>query len=245
MGEAPDAHPPGRERRGRRRERIAVPGPERVAFAVPDDVVGADETGVDRWPPCRRRFPAAGVGPKTGEDLCYATTNRQAAVKALRPPQAPLVLVIGSPNSSNSQRLVETARRAGAAAELIRGRRADRPRLGSAPVPAVGVTRGRQRARGPSPSAWSQLVPRAGPGRRWRSSALLRESIHFMLPRTAPCAVISLRAVRPFDCDVAVVGAGPAGASAAAHLSRAGMRVWLLDQKPFPATRCAATSSAP
>ena len=46
--------------------------------------------------------------------------------------------------------------------------------------------------------------------------------------------MISLRAVRPFDCDVAVVGAGPAGASAAAHLSRAGMRVWLLDQKPFP-----------
>ena len=46
--------------------------------------------------------------------------------------------------------------------------------------------------------------------------------------------MISLRAVRPFDCDVAIVGAGPAGAFTAAHLSRAGMCVWLLDQKPFP-----------
>jgi menaquinone-9 beta-reductase len=46
--------------------------------------------------------------------------------------------------------------------------------------------------------------------------------------------VISLRAVRPFDCDVAVVGAGPAGASTAAHLSRSGLSVWLLDQKRFP-----------
>ena len=46
--------------------------------------------------------------------------------------------------------------------------------------------------------------------------------------------MISLRAVPPFDCDVAIVGAGPAGASTAAHLSRAGLRVWLLDQKRFP-----------
>ena len=46
--------------------------------------------------------------------------------------------------------------------------------------------------------------------------------------------MISLRAVRPFDCDVAVVGGGPAGASAAAHLSRAGLSVSLLDRKRFP-----------
>ena len=46
--------------------------------------------------------------------------------------------------------------------------------------------------------------------------------------------MISLRAVGPLDCDVAVVGGGPAGASTAAHLSRTGLRVWLLDQKRFP-----------
>ena len=59
----------------------------------------------------RTRFPAI-EGPKR-EDICYATTNRQAAVKAVAP-DCDLVIVIGSPNSSNSQRLREVAERAGA-----------------------------------------------------------------------------------------------------------------------------------
>ena len=62
------------------------------------------------------RFPDL-VGPK-GEDICYATSNRQEAVKALSG-EAQLVLVLGSPKSSNSLRLVEVAVRNGAAAELI------------------------------------------------------------------------------------------------------------------------------
>lgn len=62
------------------------------------------------------RFPDL-VGPK-GEDICYATSNRQEAVKALAT-QAELVLVLGSPKSSNSLRLVEVADRNGACAELI------------------------------------------------------------------------------------------------------------------------------
>jgi 4-hydroxy-3-methylbut-2-enyl diphosphate reductase len=62
------------------------------------------------------RFPDL-VGPK-GEDICYATSNRQEAVKALSS-EAQLVLVLGSPKSSNSLRLVEVAVRNGAAAELI------------------------------------------------------------------------------------------------------------------------------
>jgi 4-hydroxy-3-methylbut-2-enyl diphosphate reductase len=64
----------------------------------------------------RERFPAI-VGPRT-DDICYATTNRQLAVKQLAT-VCDLVLVIGSRNSSNSNRLVEVAREHGAASHLI------------------------------------------------------------------------------------------------------------------------------
>jgi 4-hydroxy-3-methylbut-2-en-1-yl diphosphate reductase len=64
----------------------------------------------------RERFPAI-VGPRT-DDICYATTNRQMAVKQLAN-ECDLVLVIGSRNSSNSNRLVEVAREQGAASHLI------------------------------------------------------------------------------------------------------------------------------
>jgi len=62
------------------------------------------------------RFPQI-VAPR-GEDICYATSNRQAAVKAIAP-ECQLVLVIGAPNSSNSLRLVEVAERCGARAHLV------------------------------------------------------------------------------------------------------------------------------
>ena len=64
----------------------------------------------------RARFPQI-VGPKA-EDICYATSNRQAAVKAIAP-RCQLVLVIGAPNSSNSVRLLEVAERCGARAHLV------------------------------------------------------------------------------------------------------------------------------
>lgn len=64
----------------------------------------------------RARFPQI-AGPKA-EDICYATSNRQIAVKTIAP-QCQLVLVIGAPNSSNSLRLVEVAERCGAASRLI------------------------------------------------------------------------------------------------------------------------------
>ena len=64
----------------------------------------------------RARFPEI-AGPKA-EDICYATSNRQAAVKAIAA-QCDLVLVIGAPNSSNSVRLVEVAERIGTPARLI------------------------------------------------------------------------------------------------------------------------------
>jgi 4-hydroxy-3-methylbut-2-enyl diphosphate reductase len=62
------------------------------------------------------RFPAI-AAPKA-EDICYATSNRQTAVKAIAP-RLPLVLVIGATNSSNSLRLVEVAQRLGACSQLI------------------------------------------------------------------------------------------------------------------------------
>lgn len=64
----------------------------------------------------KKRFPQI-VGPRA-EDICYATSNRQAAVKAIAP-RCDMVLVIGAPNSSNSLRLVEVAEREGAPARLI------------------------------------------------------------------------------------------------------------------------------
>ena len=64
----------------------------------------------------KARFPDI-IGPKA-EDICYATSNRQAAVKAIAP-GSDLVLVIGAPNSSNSLRLVEVAERCGTDARLI------------------------------------------------------------------------------------------------------------------------------
>jgi len=63
-----------------------------------------------------QRFPEI-IGPRA-DDICYATSNRQAAVKAIAD-QCQLVLVIGAPNSSNSLRLVEVASRSGANAKLI------------------------------------------------------------------------------------------------------------------------------
>ena len=71
----------------------------------------------------RQRYPQI-AGPKA-EDICYATSNRQAAVKAIAP-SCDLVLVIGAPNSSNSLRLVEVAERCGTPARLIQRANEDR-----------------------------------------------------------------------------------------------------------------------
>ncbi len=95
-------------------ERVAVPDPSRVAYAT-QTTLSVDETA-SIVAVLRRRFPDI-AGPDEG-DICYATTNRQQAVKALAA-EVDVVLVIGSRNSSNSNRLVETARAAGVAAYLI------------------------------------------------------------------------------------------------------------------------------
>ncbi|NVE94738.1 4-hydroxy-3-methylbut-2-enyl diphosphate reductase [Altererythrobacter lutimaris] len=84
------------------------------------------------------RFPQI-VGPKA-EDICYATSNRQAAVKQIAP-DADLVLVIGAPNSSNSLRLVEVSERCGTPAKLIQ-RASEIDPAWLADVETVGLTAG-------------------------------------------------------------------------------------------------------
>lgn len=86
----------------------------------------------------RRRFPTI-HGPKK-EDICYATTNRQHAVKVIAE-RSDMVLVIGAPNSSNSVRLVEVARKCGARAELVQ-RAADIKWEWLDGVATVGITAG-------------------------------------------------------------------------------------------------------
>src|SRR5689334_3284645 len=87
----------------------------------------------------RERFPAI-AGPRK-EDICYATTNRQAAVKAIGA-ACDALLVIGAPNSSNSQRLVEVARRAGCAQARLLQSAADIVWSEFAGVRRLGLTAG-------------------------------------------------------------------------------------------------------
>jgi len=93
---------------------LEVDDPEKLAF-ISQTTLSVDETSIiiDRL---RERFPSI-ISPRP-DDICYATTNRQAAVKQLAP-LCELVLVIGSKNSSNSNRLVEVAREHGAQSYLI------------------------------------------------------------------------------------------------------------------------------
>lgn len=89
-------------------EAAEVSDPERLAYAT-QTTLSVHETE-DVLKVLKRRFPRI-AGPR-GEDICYATTNRQRAVEALGP-KADLTLIIGATNSSNSVRLVEVARTAG------------------------------------------------------------------------------------------------------------------------------------
>jgi 4-hydroxy-3-methylbut-2-enyl diphosphate reductase len=117
-------------------ENLEVADPERVAY-VTQTTLSVDETR-EVVAALRRRFPAL-HGPQK-EDICYATTNRQRAVKELLG-RVQLLLVIGSANSSNSQRLVEVARAGGVAAHLIENERELDERWLEG-VETVGVTSG-------------------------------------------------------------------------------------------------------
>jgi 4-hydroxy-3-methylbut-2-enyl diphosphate reductase len=90
--------------------------PERVAYLT-QTTLAVDETS-EIVETLRERFPGL-VGPRI-DDICYATQNRQDAVRSLAE-ECDTILVVGSPNSSNSMRLVEVAQRAGCRAHLVDG----------------------------------------------------------------------------------------------------------------------------
>ena len=95
-------------------ERLSFPPGTRLAYVTQTTLSVTDANRV--IDALKKKFPDVKPPPK--DDICYATTNRQEAVSLLAP-EADLVLVVGSKNSSNSQRLVDRARESGTAAYLI------------------------------------------------------------------------------------------------------------------------------
>ncbi|HEY5187796.1 MAG TPA: 4-hydroxy-3-methylbut-2-enyl diphosphate reductase [Solirubrobacteraceae bacterium] len=156
-------------------DQLEVRDPEKVAY-ISQTTLSVDETRaiINRL---RERFPAI-TGPRT-DDICYATTNRQAAVKQLAR-ESDLVLVIGSRNSSNSNRLVEVAREHGADSYLIDNEGQVREEwLEGKRV--VGITSGA--------SAPEELVQRLVEFFRLRGTTdvreleVIQEDVRFMLPK--------------------------------------------------------------
>ncbi|MEY4984893.1 MAG: hypothetical protein RIR62_3159 [Pseudomonadota bacterium] len=116
---------------------LVVRDPAKLAFITQTTLSVDDTAGIVAA--LQARFPAI-VGPHK-EDICYATTNRQAAVKAVAP-KIDALLVIGAPNSSNSKRLVEVGSAAGCAYSQLIQRAADIDWRALEGIRAVGVTAG-------------------------------------------------------------------------------------------------------
>ncbi len=116
---------------------VNVRDPERLAF-VTQTTLSVDDTA-DIVAALQARFPAI-VGPHK-EDICYATTNRQEAVKAMAP-RCDAMLVVGAPNSSNSKRLVEVGARAGCAYAQLVQRATDIDWRSLEGIASVGITAG-------------------------------------------------------------------------------------------------------
>jgi 4-hydroxy-3-methylbut-2-enyl diphosphate reductase len=148
--------------------------PDRVVYTT-QTTLSLDDTQaiVERL---KQRFPSI-ISPP-GSDICYATQNRQAAVKALAE-RADLILVVGAQNSSNSNRLVEVARGAGVAAYLIASLR-DIQDEWIDDCLSIGVTAGAS-----TPEILVQEVVRDLMDRGFTSVAeleLIEEDVHFPLP---------------------------------------------------------------
>ena len=117
--------------------RITPRDPQRLAF-ITQTTLSVDDTA-DIVAALQARFPAI-VGPHK-EDICYATTNRQEAVKAMAP-KIDALLVVGAPNSSNSRRLVEVGQAAGCRYAQLVQTAADIDWRAFEGVRAVGLTAG-------------------------------------------------------------------------------------------------------
>ncbi|WP_299397139.1 4-hydroxy-3-methylbut-2-enyl diphosphate reductase [Pelagibius sp.] len=118
-------------------EQITVADPENLAY-ITQTTLSVDDTA-EIIAVLRRRFPQI-HGPKK-EDICYATTNRQEAVKSIAQ-NCDALLVVGAPNSSNSQRLVEVAEREGCKIAILVQRAEDLDWSQLAGVSTLGLTAG-------------------------------------------------------------------------------------------------------
>ena len=116
---------------------LQVRDPARLAF-ITQTTLSVDDTA-DIAAALQARFPA--ILAPAHDDICYATTNRQAAVKAIAP-KVDALLVIGAPNSSNSRRLVEVGAAAGCAYAQLVQRAADIDWRALQGIRSVGITAG-------------------------------------------------------------------------------------------------------
>jgi 4-hydroxy-3-methylbut-2-enyl diphosphate reductase len=154
---------------------LEVADPDKVAF-ITQTTLSVDETA-ETIAALRAKFPA--IVSSKSEDICYATTNRQIAVKQLAR-ECDLVLVVGSTNSSNSNRLVEVAREHGADSHLIDNHTQVRDEWLEG-VGTVGITSGA--------SAPEELVERLVDFFRERGAEdvgelrTVDEDVRFMLPK--------------------------------------------------------------
>ena len=143
-------------------DRLQVPDPTRLAFLTQTTLSLYDTQEIVAR--LRQKFPSI-VGPAS-DDICYATQNRQEAVEALTR-EVELILVVGSANSSNSNRLVEVAQRAGVAARLEG-------------VKSIGLTAGAS-----APEVLVEQVSQRLSGfgfTNHRDLDLIREDVRFTLP---------------------------------------------------------------
>jgi 4-hydroxy-3-methylbut-2-enyl diphosphate reductase len=156
--------------------RLEVEDPERLAVLT-QTTLSVDDTR-EVTDALRARFPAIQLPRK--DDICYATQNRQNAVKELVR-EAQLVLVVGAPESSNSNRLVEIARKAGRAAYLVQSA-ADIDPAWLAGAECVGVTAGASAPEVLVAEVVERLRSLAGDDARVEPMPEIDEGVVFQLP---------------------------------------------------------------
>jgi 4-hydroxy-3-methylbut-2-en-1-yl diphosphate reductase len=172
MGEAPGAF--HLVQNAEDAERVEVGDPKRVAFLTQTTLAVDETAAVVRV--LRERFPL--IQGQAQGDICYATSNRQAAVRALAR-QADLVLVVGSGHSSNSRRLVEVAEREGRRAQLIE----DHTELDPAWLAGVGTVALSAGASAPEEQVRGVIAALAGLGPiEVEERTVMTETVAFRLP---------------------------------------------------------------